>query len=115
MSKRDENLLLKDILDAGNKIKKFTENMNFQKFIEDDKTQDACIRNFEIMGEAARYVSEKTKLASSEIEWKKISNYRNLLIHEYFGVNIEIVWDIIDTELDNTIYFLNRLLEETGK
>ena len=115
MSKRDELLLLKDILDAGNKIIKFTEKMNFQKFIEDDKTQDACIRNFEIMGEAARHVSEKIRLASPEIEWRKISNYRNLLIHEYFGVNIEIVWDIIETELDHTIYFLNRFLEERGK
>jgi uncharacterized protein with HEPN domain len=56
MSKRDERLLLKDILDAGNKIVKFTEKMNFQQFSEDDKTQDACIRNFEIMGEAAKYI-----------------------------------------------------------
>src|SRR6185312_13615717 len=111
MSKRDELLLLKDILDAANKIVKFTEEMNFQKFIEDDKTQDACIRNFEIMGEAARHLSDNTKLANPEIEWRKISNYRNLLIHEYFGVNIVIVWDIIETELDKTILFLNKILE----
>jgi uncharacterized protein with HEPN domain len=114
MSKRDEFLLLKDILDAANKIIKFTEGMNFQKFIEDDKTQDACIRNFEIMGEAARHISEETMLGNPEIEWRKISNYRNLLIHEYFGVNIEIVWDIIETELDDTIYLLDRILEETS-
>ncbi len=112
MSKRDERLLLKDILDAGNKIVKFTEKMNFQQFSEDDKTQDACIRNFEIMGEAAKYISEETKVASPEIEWRKISNYRNLLIHEYFGVNMEIVWDIIVTELDETVNLLNKLLEE---
>jgi uncharacterized protein with HEPN domain len=115
MSKRDELLLLKDIFDAANKIVKFTEGMNFQKFIEDDKTQDACIRNFEIMGEAARHLSEKTMLANPEIEWRKISNYRNLLIHEYFGVNIEIVWDIIETDLDDTIYSLNKILGETGE
>ena len=47
MSKRDERLLLKDILDAGNKIVKFTEKMNFQQFAEDDKTQDACIRRLQ--------------------------------------------------------------------
>lgn len=115
MSKRGDLLLLKDILDAANKIVKFTEGMDFQKFLEDDKTQDACIRNFEIMGEAARHVSEKTMLGNSEIEWRKISNYRNLLIHEYFGVNLEIVWDIIETELDDTIYFLNRIIEETSE
>lgn len=113
MSKRDDLLLLKDILDAANKIVKFTEGMDFQKFLEDDKTQDACIRNFEIMGEAAWHISEKIMRARPEIEWRKISNYRNLLIHEYFGVNLEIVWDIIETELDDTIYFLNKILEET--
>lgn len=79
MSKREELLLLKDILDAGNKILKFSEGMNFQIFLNDEKTQDACIRNFEIMGEAAKYISEETKSRTSKIEWKKISNYRNLL------------------------------------
>ncbi len=65
--------------------------MNFQQFIDDEKTQDACIRNFEIMGEAAKYLTKETMLSNPEISWRKISNYRNLLIHEYFGVNLEIV------------------------
>jgi hypothetical protein len=59
MSEREELLLLKDILDAGNKILKFSQGMNYQEFSEDEKTQDACIRNFEIIGEAAKYISEK--------------------------------------------------------
>ena len=115
MSEREELLLLKDILDAGNKILKFSQGMNYQEFSEDEKTQDACIRNFEIIGEAAKYISEETILTNPEIAWRKMANYRNLLIHEYFGVNLEIVWDIIQNELADTIYFIQMVLEGSGK
>ena len=79
--------------------------------MEDEKTQDACIRNFEIMGEASKYISEETMISNPEISWRKMAGYRNLLIHEYFGVNLEIVWDIIENELTDTIYFIQLMLE----
>ena len=111
MSEREELLLLDDILNAGKKILRFSEGMNFQQFMEDEKTQDACIRNFEIMGEASKYISEETMISNPEISWRKMAGYRNLLIHEYFGVNLEIVWDIIENELTDTIYFIQLMLE----
>jgi len=73
MSEREEILLLKDILDAGNRILKFSEGMNFNQFLDDEKTQDACIRNFEIMGEASKFITEETMISNSEIPWRKIS------------------------------------------
>ena len=112
MSKREELLLLNDIFIAGNKILKFSDQMNFEQFMGDEKTQDACIRNFEIIGEAAKYITEKTMLSNPEIEWRKIANYRNLLIHEYFGVNLEIVWDIIENELPDTLRFIKEIIEQ---
>ena len=115
MSKREELLLLRDILDAGNKILKFSQGMNYQAFLEDDKTQDACIRNFEIIGEAAKYITEESRQKNPNISWRKMANYRNLLIHEYFGVNLEIVWDIIQNELSDTIYFIQIAIDRNGK
>jgi len=63
------------------------------------------------MGEAAKYVSAETQFLNPEIAWRKISGYRNLLIHEYFGVNLEIVWDIIKNELPDTVQFIQMILD----
>ena len=79
MSKREELLLLNDILSAGTKILKFSEGMNYTQFMEDERTRDACIRNFEIMGEAPKYIPDETMITNPEVEWRKISNYRNLM------------------------------------
>lgn len=113
MSRREELWLLNDIFNAGKKIIRFSEGMNFQQFMEDERTQDACIRNFEIMGEASKYISEETRIANPENSWRKMAGYRNLLIHEYFGVNLEIVWDIIENEIADTINFIQLMIEET--
>ena len=115
MSKREEILLLNDMLVAGQKILRFTEGLNYDDFLNDEMIQDACVRNFEIMGEASKYISDSTKSDNPEIEWKKIYNYRNLLIHDYFGVNLEIVWDIISNELSDSVQFIEQIIEATDR
>ena len=64
-----------------------------------------------LWGEASKFVPDETKLANPEIEWKKIGNYCNLLIHEYFGVNLEIVWDIIEHELPDAVHYLQAIID----
>ena len=69
-------------------------------FANDLKTQDAVIRNLEVIGEAARNLPDEIKAQASHIEWRKIIALRNMLLHEYFGISIPIVWDVIRNKLD---------------
>ena len=89
-----------DILEAIHKIRDYTSGMDFIEFSKDTKTQDAVIRNLEIIGEAAGRLQEPIRVASPVIEWRKIVGLRNILIHEYFGVSLPLVWDIIQNKLD---------------
>ena len=97
---RDPRLYLDDILEAVHKIRDYTAGMDFAEFSKDTKTQDAVIRNLEIIGEAAGRLQEPVRVVSPDIEWRKIVGLRNILIHEYFGVSLPLVWDVIQSKLD---------------
>lgn len=100
MSKRDPKLLLVDILEAVEKIKRYTAGLSYELFIEDSKTQDAVIRNFEIIGEAANQLPEEFKAQHSALDWFRIIGFRNRIVHDYMGVDYEIVWTIIQNDID---------------
>jgi uncharacterized protein with HEPN domain len=108
MSKRDINLLIDDMLQAAYKIKRYTENMDFDEFAEDDKTIDAVVRNFEIIGEASNRIPYEFKLLNPDIEWDRLRGFRNRIVHEYFGIDYQIIWDIIDSYLDELIEWLEQ-------
>jgi uncharacterized protein with HEPN domain len=99
--RRDFRLYLDDIIEAINKIHDYTVGMDYASFSNDAKTQDAVVRNLEIIGEAAGRLQGQVKDMSPDIEWRKIVALRNILIHEYFGVSLPIVWDIIQSKLDS--------------
>lgn len=107
MSEREIELLLKDMIEAGQKIMAYTKAMDFEDFAEDDKTKDAVIRNFEVIGEAAKRVPDDFKLLHPEIEWQRIRGFRNRIIHDYFGIDYEIVWQIKE---ENLVELITRLL-----
>ena len=86
---------LKDILDAINAIEKFVEGINFEDFNEDDKTSSAIIRKFEIIGEATKNIPKSIKEKYPNIPWKEMAGFRNKLIHFYFSIKYELVWDAI--------------------
>ena len=108
---RDYRLYLDDILDSINKITLYIEDMDLDVFSTDQKTIDAVVRNLEIIGEAARNLSDEIKESITEIEWKKIVGLRNILIHEYFGINKEIIWNIVQTKLPPLQAACRKLLE----
>jgi len=95
MSKRGHTLLLEDIKEAGEKILRYVQGMNYDDFANDDKTIDAVTRNFEIIGEAANRLDAAFRTNNPHIEWDRIRGFRNRIVHEYFGVDYEIVWAII--------------------
>ncbi|MBL4656975.1 MAG: DUF86 domain-containing protein [Flavobacteriales bacterium] len=101
MSNRDAQLLLEDILESAQKILSYCENISFEDFLKDSKTIDAVIRNFEIIGEAANRLSPQFRNANSHIEWTRIRGFRNRIVHDYFGIDYEIVWTIVQ---DNITY-----------
>lgn len=99
MSKRKDIELLGDIGEAIKRIEEYVGNLNHRDFLEDLKTQDAVVRNLEIIGEAVKNISKELKKRFYEIPWKELAGIRDRLIHKYFGVNYEIIWTIIKEEL----------------
>lgn len=99
MKNRDYKLFLYDILNSINKILKYTQDMSYEKFIDDEKTIDAVTRNFEIMGEAVKYLPANIRNKFPEIPFKKIAGMRDKIIHNYFGIDYEYVWATIKEDL----------------
>ena len=96
---RDYKVYLCDILEAALRIRLYTENSSLEDFSADPKTLDAVIRNLEIIGEAVKTLPEEVRLSNPDVEWKKIAALRDILIHRYFGVDLQIIRDIIQNKL----------------
>jgi len=107
--------VLSDIKEAITRIKKYTAKLNYDMFLKDIKTQDAVIRNFEVIGEAVKSLPYDLKTQYSQIPWNKIAGIRDRLIHHYFGVNYEIVWTIIKEDLLDLLKNINNLLINESK
>lgn len=98
--KKDNTLYLKHILEAINNIEEFVKDIiDLNNFVKDKKTKDAVLRNFEVIGEAAKNLDEEFIKNNNSVEWDKIIGMRNFIIHEYFGVDLEIVWETIKKDL----------------
>ena len=99
MSKRPVVPLIEDIWEAIEKIERYTSGMPRKSFEEDEKTTDAVVRNLEIIGEAANRLPDSFKGEHPEIEWIKIIGLRHRIVHDYFGVDLGIIWEIIQRDL----------------
>ena len=115
MSERDFRLYCMDILDSGAAILEFISGLAFDQFSNDRKTYSAVIREFEIIGEAVGKLPEELKGRRPEVEWQDIKDFRNLLSHEYFGVDLEIVWKIIEDDLPVLMDAIREIVRSDSK
>ena len=100
MSKREPILLLEDIIESIKKIKIYTRGLSLDDFLKDDKTIDAVIRNFEIIGEASNRIPDEIRDKFQLVNWHRIKGFRNRIVHDYMGIDYEIVWEIIEKDLE---------------
>ena len=112
MSKRDERLLLEDIIESAKRILDYTKGLSFDDFIQDIKTFDAVIRNFEIIGEAANRISPELRESYKNVDWTRIRGFRNRIVHDYFGIDYEIVWNIVEKNIHPLIKDIQGILED---
>ena len=110
MSERDISLLLEDIKTAILSILTYTADYDAEKYEADVKTRHAVERNFEIIGEAASRIPSSYKLLHTNVEWRVIKDFRNFIIHDYFGINHQIVWDTIQFRLPDLLEEITTLL-----
>lgn len=109
---RDYRVYLEDTLEAIGKIRMYTEDLSLKTFSADPKTVDAVVRNLEVIGEAIKKVPEDIRSKRPDLEWKKIAGLRDILIHEYFGIDVEIIWDIVQSKLPVLEEHVERILRE---
>lgn len=96
---RDYKVYLEDILVAIGKIREYSGTFSVEEFLKDSKTIDAVVRNLEVIGEAIKNIPDAVRNKYLDIEWRKIAGLRDILIHEYFGIDADIIWDIIQNKL----------------
>lgn len=111
MSKRADTDFLNDSKEAILRINVYVENLSYEEFLNDIKTQDAVVRNLEIIGEAIKNISEELKEKYPRVPWKDLAGVRDKLIHHYFGVNLDIVWNIVKEELPEVILQIEEILK----
>ncbi len=110
MSDRGNKLYLQDILTAIERIADYVTGVSREQFIDDQKTVDAVVRNLEIIGEAARNISEDFTLVHTGVPWHEMVSMRNKVVHEYFGVDTDILWQTITHDLPGLELQIKKLV-----
>ena len=96
---RDWTFYLEDILGCASKVLAYTRGMTLDGFRENTLVFDAVVRNLEIIGEAAKHLPEEARVMMADIEWTKAAAFRDVIAHHYFGLNVNIVWDVVQNKI----------------
>ena len=110
MSERSAELLLEDMLESCERILEYTKGLSFDEFSKNYLVVDAVVRNFTIIGEAAGRIPEEYKVKHHEIEWDRIRGFRNRIVHDYFGIDYQIVWIIIENNIPELRDLIRKII-----
>ena len=111
MPPRDWRIRIEDIIEAADAIAGYVQGLSYEEFAGDRKTVDAVVRNLEVIGEAARHVPETERERFPDLPWSDMADMRNVLIHEYFGVDLTILWKTASVDLPAILPALRRVIE----
>ena len=109
---RSVSLRLADILEACDRVVDYTSGMSLDDFRADPRTADAVIRNLQIIGEAVKPLPEATRARDEGVDWRRIAGMRDMLVHAYFGVDLDLVWDVVETKIPPLRAAVRRLLDD---
>ena len=109
---RDEIMYLEDITESCEKILRFTAGLSKPGLIGDVRTYDAVVRNLEIIGEAAKHISENLRKQMPDIDWRKAAGLRDMLAHAYFGIDNDILWDVVQNKVPQLATSVNDFLNK---
>ena len=108
---KDYTIYLADIIEAMAKIQRYTDGLTFESFAANEMAVDAVNRNLEIVGEAARSIPESIRNSNPQIPWQRMIGLRNIVIHEYFGIDLSIVWEIARVNIPDTRPLIEAMLK----
>ena len=109
---RDWRIYLDDILTSCKKVQRYTKGMTQKEFLSDERTYDAVVRNLEIIGEAAKHIPHDVRKDISGIEWQKVAGLRDILAHDYFGIDNNILWDLISSKVSDLMKAVEAYLKK---
>lgn len=111
---RDWTLFLADIHESCSKIRRYVESMSAEEFQKDEKTFDAVVRNLEIIGEASKRLPAEVTSRIPDVDWRKVAGLRDVLAHAYFGIDEDVLWDVVSNKVPELARFVRQLLDRSG-
>ena len=112
---RSWRLYIQDMIDFGEKVLSYTDGLDQETFTAETLVYDATLRNLELIGEAATHIPSEVREVHLEIQWRDIIGTRNRLAHSYLGIDDDVIWDIIQTDVPNLLPALRNLLNTTNE
>jgi uncharacterized protein with HEPN domain len=110
---RDPLVYLDDILEACRSIERYTADLTFEQFVNDRKTIDAVVRNVQVVGEATKNIPEELRPRIPKIDWRGVAGFRDVLVHKYFDIDLELTWQIIGERVAPLIAAVEAFLTTT--